>query len=1346
MVEMGSGSSGRQAAMDWLMSNASPDLLPTPWLTDVEFEDFTEALLKAQPLLGSNVRHVAHVARWGVRGDKQDGIDFFGRFNDDVRAAWQCKQLERLRPFEVRRAVDEMTFDGADEHYLVYGRVAGQQAREEIRSHPGWLLTDRRDLTDMLRLLPTHAQRDIIERFWGADVRRRFVEAPEDGFVSLATFRLERLNRAARMNDLGPMAGRDDELASLRAAMNRQTDTSRQVIIVVGPGGRGKSRLVVEALAMQQEREPTVPIVCLRTRRSFGTEALRELRPTPWIVFIDDAHTDPTSLIPLLEAARQMPDLQVILAARPSALSAVDEQVSLALFGPDERTTIEVSTLELPHARALVRGLVDDLGLRFEMRNYLAEQAVHSPHVAVITANLIRRQELSGSLAVDENLRSLVLARYQDLLIAGDVEGVEAATTHRVIATYASIGPVQSGDEELKSRIAAFCDLTIIELARLVRVLTERGVFVENGDGLRVVPDVLADRLTEIAAAEEGYDTGFVAELWNQFGPDSHHRLALSLGELDWRLTRVGGPRVMAPVWAAIRERLQTPYCSRLCDELVQLDQLAATQPADLVRTLDELRSRLDRDDAAGAPPPEDPDEHQHRRLFGLRPIGRDDVRARLPKLYARAAVNDPDLLESVLDALWSLRRTDSRPTNSNAEHAERMVADQLAKLSRLPDPSFPERIVARASVWLDTFDETTGVSTPLFVLKPLLVKNELETFAAGPRKVGFQPHLISARATRVARDQIRTLLLQQGTSDRLRLAGTAIGLLGDALHPPHGYFGQAIGVQAILQWEDDDLATVSTLDEVATRTASAAVRRQVREVTSWSAEHATSLRLRHAALVLVARIDAMDGLEDQIAELILSGDYARSPRVDNVPTLEELDTQRKAEHERTKDFTEEEANEDRTARVHEEVEARRELARAHHEAVARQLIDLGDIGSAIALLDKSAREVNLVRPRISLSLWGLWDQFEIQAPSLLGEIVRGVADIEPGPLDEDLSIIIHRWIGSEQDDALTWVASAVDNGRKEIRLAIAAGFARFQWHQLGAGFGAIWTQGADDPDPTVAQAFLAGAGGYLRQSPAEAARFLLDHDVDEHGASRALDGACRYDGRSFGAGLDLEAATGLLPLITRAGFVSHAVRGIVTGIASAHPVLVLDHLAERFQTGERLPDNIDDLGSAFEADVEVLAGWVRQHLATDARTTGRVLATAVNDHLTERQAAGLAMLCADLDARELDAFCTVLAYITIWAVDHVQLADAVMRRARAVQALDDVRPRVLEGMQLLGWGWVNGVSDELNHAHEQAGRAAAETSDDDLRVDYEEARDRFRAEIEEVLRDHGSEESEEDW
>jgi hypothetical protein len=622
-----------------------------------------------------------------------------------------------------------------------------------------------------------------------------------------------------------------------------------------------------------------------------------------------------------------------------------------------------------------------------------------------------------------------------------------------------------------------------------------------------------------MVAAFEKHDTGFVGELWNEFGADHHHQLALSLGELDWRLTQNNGPNVMARVWDAIRDRLKTPYCSPLCSEIDQLEQLAATQPGALVAALDELRERLDEEDAAGVPVPEDPEDRAHRMLWSrVRPRDRNDVRAQMPKLYARAAANDPDVLEQALDALWALRKNDARPTHSNPDHADRMVTDCLANLATLPDPSFPRRIVARVGDWLEQPTDGDYVATPLFALKPLLAKEQLETVQSSFHSLQFRPHLISATAMRPVRDQIRELLLAQGVSTNLRLAGAALELLGEALHAPHGYFGQSIGTDAVLKWEDDDLATVAILEQIADQTPSEVVRRQVREIISWNAEHATSLRLEHAAMTLAARLDANDDLEDQVAELVLSGDWGRSlERTDSVPTLDELDAERRAEEERTKDFTDEQRQEDRMAGIRTNVENREQYVAARNENLARRLIELGDGASILELLDRTAREVQQVRADKNVILMGLWNEFAKQAPKRPGAFAAGIAGNEPGPLDNALDFIVDRWVRVDPDDAFGWVREAVRTDRKEVRLAIAAGFARAGWQHHAEEFSAVWTAGVTDEDPDVVQAFLRGAGGYLRTNPVEAVDVLLGHDISSFGAGRVLEDACSHDGRAYG-------------------------------------------------------------------------------------------------------------------------------------------------------------------------------------------------------------------------------------
>ncbi|MCC3653925.1 restriction endonuclease [Streptomyces sp. S07_1.15] len=1328
------------AALGWLLSDRAPDLLPIPWLTDRRFEDFVERLLKAQPLLGMQVRHVAKVARWGVPGDKQDGIDLYGRFNDGVPVAWQCKHLKDLTAAKVRKAVDELTFDGAEEIYLVYADVAKVAARNEIQQHPGWWLWDRRDLTAMLRNLPAQAQRDILDEFWDPDIRRLFVEAPDDAFMSFESFTRVRLNPEAVMNDLGPLAGRTDELAAMRSSTDRESDGYRPIVVVVGPGGRGKSRLLIDSLRELRERQSHVPIFCLAPGRVFSDRALAELRIGASVVVIDDAHVEPEALASLLAFARSRDDVQVILATRPSGLRAIREQAVQAGFRPAEQETVSVDELRRTDAERLVQGLTDGVGLRFELRAYLAGQAEHSPHVAVITINLIKRGELTASLAVDAGLRQTVLNRYRAVL-APDVDGFNGATSRKVLATYAAISPVNSDDQELLQQIANFCDLTVIELARIMTSLRDHGVLVAQAGLMRVVPDVVADSVLEEQAAYGDFDTRFAVALWETFGAGEHkHRLATSLGELDWRLLKRGGPSVMDPIWTGIHERVLALPCSQLHEELDCFIPLATTQPRAVVHMLGKLQDRLDNEERGGTPLPEDGDQSSWREYLGLRPIGPDDVRRKLPELYARAAVSEPSLLETALDALWGLRKRDPRPPHATTDHAQRMLDDHLGNLVKLPDPSFPARIVARVAAWLTEPSQGEDVATPLFALKPLLVKERVEATQSAPMTLSMQARSISPMAMRTVRDQSRRILCDQAASNDLRRAGAAVALLGHALKQPSGYFGQPIGSDVILAWEDDDLATVATLAVVGRRTGIPAVRRLVRNALAWSAEHATSPRVMHAALTVVASLDRVAGLEDDIADDIL-GDRFALGKVDptDVPSLEELAATQSTEGGRLAELTKENRQAERDEHIRKRVQIRRTKQDVQDDEFAERLLELGTATEILDLLDSTARDVLGLRPQQHFSLWPIWRRIAERTPNFLPELVCEMADADPGPLDRELPYLIASWLRHTPQVASSWLCGAVLNGRTAVKIAIARAFDRGGWGHASR-LADVWATGSEDPDPQVANAFLGAAGPYLRATPTEAVPVLLARGISEHAAATAIEGASDYDGAAYGSGLGREDAEAVLRLVARANYQSYPVQTTVAAIVSNHPGLVLDHLAERDAADVRLPDDNDDLGTAFDRRADDLADWVLQRLTCEEDEQlrlGRVLEAAVSEYLTEAAGDAFAARIPNLDSAEIRGLCRVLSCLNAWALSHPGLATAVVERARETGCYSTVRELVRERMHPNRWGGWNGESPELDAALIRARQAAAEVPDEVLRADYEWAADWVQGTIDADRRRH---------
>ncbi|WP_164983839.1 restriction endonuclease [Cellulomonas endophytica] len=1305
------------------------------------FEDFTERLLSAHRFCVEPLRHVVRVERWGRRGDKQDGIDFEGDLSDGASASWQCKRQDALTPADVRAAVTACTFE-ADVHHLVFSGEASRDARDEMAKYSSWELLDQRGLGRLLDDLPLHKQREVLDATWGVAVRKRVLEVPgEDAFLSLDAFASDRRDPDTVLNDLGPRLGREAELEALGAALDRTADWPA-VVMVTGPGGRGKTRLLVEALSQFQEENRQIPVLCLSPGRTVDAAALAELPQTPAVIVVDDAHQEPSAVAPLLQYVRNVGGTQLVLSSRPSGVDALRVRVANARYPLSRVETVEVDELKRSQARALVASVTEGLGLVLAAREYLTAQAMHSPYVAVIAANLIRRGELTAPLVVDGELREQVLARYEELA-AGEVDGVPTGTVRRLLAVYAALGPVD--DEGLHAHFAEFCGLPVVDLLRLRKSLHDRGVLVTRSGLVRVVPDVLADDILEREAAVGADATGFAEELWTAFSGTQAARLVIALAELDWRLTAQGGPPVFDAIWDVVRSGLRTADHDGLYEALGRLEPLAVTQPHALVDALEDIRARLDGTGAGTDPKghattvPDEPRDPSALAGEAQPPQWRrsatpEEVRRRMPELYGQCAASAPDLLETVLDALWALRRYDPRPTHPHPEHAERVIADRLANVGNLPHPSFPARIVDRVRQWLAEPTDNRDVTTPLSLLRSLVAKEGERHFMEGPRRLAFQPFAVSPTWARPVRDAIRSTLLEHGCGSDLRRAAVAVDLLREALRQPSGLFGRPVSDDEVLAWESDDLATLEVLRTIAETTTSAVIRRSVRHKIAWTAQHAISLPLRHGALTLVA---ALDEREDDVVELLLHPRSYDEPtrRGVPVPPLVELRAVEAARAEHDARQSEDEREAARSARVRELVERQ---GAAHDALVERAVSELtapDDPSYVVAALDAVSREIRTANPDHRLSLWAVWRQLGLVRPSLVPGIVLAIAAGQAGPLDDNLDQLLNCWAEHDEPTLINWLAR-MEEQRLAVRLAVGNVFANYHWIDRGGPFVDLYRRGTRDPATEVRDRFLMGSSRLLVADPAKTVGDLLAEGISSFAATRVLEQACHYDGSSWGPQLAERDADAVLNLARRAGWNDYTVQQLVSGIAQVHPRLVLNHLVAAHRSGS-LPTDDHGLGATFDDQGEALIAWMlEQSQQGDVSEASAVVEFVAHGGLTGEQAQRLRVAADDMDARELLSLATLLRSIHTWPLRHPELARRFVLKARDLGTdAAGVRAAVADAMHLGIWGWIDGVSPELESARAAATECALAEADPELREDFEAARMRFEQNADWLLR-----------
>ena len=778
-------------------------MLPTPSLTPDHFEDFTEALLHRQRFVAGPARRLVEVSRSGRRGDKQDGIDFVGAYDDGKTVTWQCKRIDELTPAD-QKYIKENAYS-ADEHVLVFSGLAKPKARAEVLKVQGWSLLDQRDLGQLVHDLPLHRARTLLEQFWDPAVRQAFLPvAGIDAFLGLDEHFAPTLDTAAVLHHRAALVGRDDVLADLDSTLD-PAEAAPRIVLIIGPSGRGKTRLALEALRHVEDAHPNVPVLVHQERRPLDSAALAELPSNPAVILTEDAHQAPNDLTPLLSYTKHTPGTKLVITTQATGVGEVRAVLQRAGFDTGQILEVQVEPLTLGAARALVDALAaGGSALPAAFDEFLAAEGRDTPLIPVVAISMARAgQAYPGPLALDQGFRDEILRAYADVT-AGDVPGWPRSSVRGVLATVAAVAPLpSSASDEFLNAVASVAGVSQADLLGIVATLIERGVIIERGEQLRVGPDVLANEVLGLAAVARSRDTGLVRRLWEALRHHAGPQLVVNLAELAWRLARAGGPDVFGGVWDDVKAELDGADLEQIAALARMLAPLAYTQPERLFMLLTGVLPRLPaleeaaRAAAATAPngdafdqtdeEPEPAGTPQEALRTALLSHGgqltADEVARGIAPLLARCAQAAPTLLGSALDVLWNLAATDIRQTNQHPDHPARLICEDLADLGGISEGGL-EVVLDRVETWLGVPDVAEAPRTPLFALAPLVAKNGLRN-AWRRHALEFSPFFVAPAKVAGARARIRRILITQCTGADVRRAVEAAQLFGTAMTPP---------------------------------------------------------------------------------------------------------------------------------------------------------------------------------------------------------------------------------------------------------------------------------------------------------------------------------------------------------------------------------------------------------------------------------------------------------------------------------------------------------------------------------------------------------------------------------
>lgn len=792
--------------------------------------------------LANALPEVKRADSYGQEGEKQDGIDIECALHDGRTRSIQCRKRKRFSKAHAEKLVKETHFK-ADEHEVWVTCQTGTEVSKFFNRRRKWTIRNAEKIPVDLRLLPVERARRIVEHGFGPQVRRAFLgPAGPIAFDSLAEY-FKPLDEAGRRirQDL-PLVGRGAELDALCHAVDQP---GVRLVELIGRGGIGKTRLL-RALADRLTEEGQRVLFAVGGV-PLDADAVDDLPLEELVVVVDDAHRSEVQLGPLVAAAGRREELvTVVLGIRPGGLGTVEDEIARSLE-PQQIARVEIESLPEDDVIELATA---SLGAGGASAERLADATSDTPLLTVLGGRLLRDAELEGGGPVGPELRLLVLSRFKAEVVGQISDRVPQEKAQPLAQLVAALGPLSIDHERLLQLISEELDVAASTALRWIGELEMAGVVMARGRLRRVVPDVLADQLVYEACLDpSGRPLGRAEELWTRYGEHAGKELLKNLAEVDWLTGNPEGD-LLDRIWASLTERFEAGDAWGREQLLELVGPTAIHQPR---RVLHLCRLAM-----------ADPSTPTVWEGFDIT-IDDSNVREKLPGLLRYVGLH-PEHTREAIGLLWELGRDDERETNPHPDHPVRVLHD-LAEYSRDPAGALRQDAV------LELVEEELGKPgvdrahwSPLRLLSPLLAREGTTTRSRG-RSIQMGSYNVSAQATIEVRRRVRKLLVDQALDGAPRQRLIAAELLGDALDPPRGYFGQSVAPEIYDSWEQDQLEVMDAIEDVTQQSQEPEVRHQLEAGLMWHAEHSHWPEVRDRAGDIRARLGGAD--EELVAAIV---------------------------------------------------------------------------------------------------------------------------------------------------------------------------------------------------------------------------------------------------------------------------------------------------------------------------------------------------------------------------------------------------------------------------------------------------------------------------------------------
>ena len=238
-------------------------------------------------------------------------------------------------------------------------------------------------------------QNDLLIPLQNSDyfyIRRRWLNIPEDYFLSLESFKSYHINQAQDrhiyLKAFVPGTSREE---SIKALDNFASKTDARVLLIHSQGGIGKTRFVLESLIKRvKEQDENIDILFNKRQRNVNVdEAISEISEDRKSIFVlDDAHLI-DNLTDFSRILSERSHAKLILISRSTA----SESVKRSIGYPTEE--MELTPLERDDSIKLLKGNLET-PLRDEHLRFAADMCEGNPLLIGITSHMINNREVES--------------------------------------------------------------------------------------------------------------------------------------------------------------------------------------------------------------------------------------------------------------------------------------------------------------------------------------------------------------------------------------------------------------------------------------------------------------------------------------------------------------------------------------------------------------------------------------------------------------------------------------------------------------------------------------------------------------------------------------------------------------------------------------------------------------------------------------------------------------------------------------------------------------------------------------------------------------------------------------